>query len=256
VIWDIVFGVPIVGLIAFAVVLRYGLAFPRFGRWLEKSWGLRSPVKGPVYTIFGLGAGRRLVRLVRQTGTERLMSHLSGPQMSGGPVARSHRIDGTILAAGRLPNDRSFAILGTPGEFGHSDAFELAAEVQGTGKPGLDGGISSFVPEQFPGILAYAVAMRSAPEPYALVYGLLRDANDEVVARNGAALRTFERRPIPAGLSTGSVLVYLPSASVPDEIEVRSPTGETLMLRRPDAALMERCPPGASGTVIVVPDGN
>jgi hypothetical protein len=34
--WEIIFSVAIVALFTFIIILRWGSAFPRFGRWLDK----------------------------------------------------------------------------------------------------------------------------------------------------------------------------------------------------------------------------
>jgi hypothetical protein len=70
------------------------------------------------------------------------------------------------------------------------------------------------------------------PHEYAILYGVLRDPRDEVLAREGAQTTVFGKARIPAILRARGVLAYLALQSVPSEVLVRSPAGKTVAVEK------------------------
>lgn len=63
------------------------------------------------------------------------------------------------------------------------------------------------------------------PHQYSILYGLLRQPRDTVLAKIGGRLVPVSRVRLPSSLHAAGVLVYLASVGQPEEILVRSPDG-------------------------------
>jgi hypothetical protein len=70
------------------------------------------------------------------------------------------------------------------------------------------------------------------PQEYAVLYGVLHDPRDTVLARSAGQLTPFREAPIPALLRAGGVLAYSGLKGVPAEVLVRSPAGKTIAVER------------------------
>jgi hypothetical protein len=141
------------------------------------------------------------------------------------------------LAHGSLPQGPSFTIRGEGYRKLGADHFELKLEVSneellfggggegGSLEGGLEGGLAIsngvqvFEPRDSSGCL---------PQPYAIVYGLLKAARDTVVARVSGALVPLRKVVIPARLHPGGVLVYGAFTRLPTELLVRNASGRTV----------------------------
>jgi hypothetical protein len=66
------------------------------------------------------------------------------------------------------------------------------------------------------------------PEPYAIVYGLLKAPRDTVLARVSGKLVPLRKVAIPARLRAGGVLAYGAFSPLPSELLVRSPAGKII----------------------------
>ncbi len=133
------------------------------------------------------------------------------------------------LAHGSLPKGPSFTIRGDGYRKLGADHFELKLEVSneellfGGGDGGsLDGniaipnGVRVLEPQSSSGCL---------PEPYAIVYSLLKAPRDTVLARVSGTLVPLRKVVIPARLHPGGVLVYGAFTPLPTELLVRNPSG-------------------------------
>ena len=69
------------------------------------------------------------------------------------------------------------------------------------------------------------------PREYAILYGVLRDPRDTVLARGTSGLTPFRHAAIPAVLHAHGVLAYVGLQGVPSEIIVRGPEGKTLYVQ-------------------------
>jgi hypothetical protein len=66
------------------------------------------------------------------------------------------------------------------------------------------------------------------PQPYAIIYGLLKDPGDTVLARVSGALVPLHQVVIPAHLHADGVLVYGAFSPLPTELLVRNASGKTV----------------------------
>ncbi len=66
------------------------------------------------------------------------------------------------------------------------------------------------------------------PQPYAIIYGLLKAPGDTVLAQVGTKLVPLREVPIPRRLHAGGVLVYGEFSSIPSELLIRSPSGTAI----------------------------
>jgi hypothetical protein len=114
--------------------------------------------------------------------------------------------------------------------------FELKLEVSNEGSL-FGGGGESFIPEGelIPGESERARRMFTPrassgclPQPYAIVYGVLRARGDTVLARVSGELVPLREVPIPAHLHAGGVLVYGAFSPLPTELLLRDAHGTTI----------------------------
>jgi hypothetical protein len=66
------------------------------------------------------------------------------------------------------------------------------------------------------------------PEPYAIVYGLLKASRDTVLAQVSGKLLPLRKVAIPARLHAGGVLAYGAFSPLPSELLVRTPSGKII----------------------------
>jgi hypothetical protein len=66
------------------------------------------------------------------------------------------------------------------------------------------------------------------PQPYAIVYGVLKARRDTVLARVAGRLVPLRKVPIPARLHAGGVLAYGAFAPMPTELLIRGPSGTSV----------------------------
>jgi hypothetical protein len=137
------------------------------------------------------------------------------------------------LAHGSLPQGPSFTIRGEGYRKLGADHFELKLEVSneellfgGGGEGGsLEGsvaipnGVQVLEPQDSSGCL---------PQPFAIIYGLLKAPRDTVFARVSGALVPLRKVAIPARLHPGGVLVYGAFTPLPTELLVRNASGKTV----------------------------
>lgn len=143
-----------------------------------------------------------------------------------------------ILVHSRVPRGPAFSIKGEAYRFLGHIHFALAVEVTN----GAGGGESPS--GRKPSLFSWAVWRACKPHPYAILYGLLKNPSDTVLARTAGTLRRLRRAPIPAYLHAGGVLVYTASTTVPSELIVRTPSGRTVLtekLGRLGAEATETC---------------
>ena len=137
------------------------------------------------------------------------------------------------LAHGSLPRGPSFTIRGEGYRKLGADHFELKLKVSneellfsGGGEGGslegnvaLPNGVRVLEPQASSGCL---------PEPYAIVYGLLKAPRDTVLARVSGTLVQLRKVAIPRRLHPGGVLVYGDFTPLPTELLVRNQSGKTV----------------------------
>jgi hypothetical protein len=88
------------------------------------------------------------------------------------------------------------------------------------------------------------------PQPYAIVYGLLRAPNDTVLMRTAGGLVPLRKVAIPARMHAGGVLAYGAFSPLPTELLVRDTHGKTIAsanLREAAQADTETCEGEAEG---------
>jgi hypothetical protein len=78
---------------------------------------------------------------------------------------------------------------------------------------------------------AFAWTMRSGCQPheYAILYGLLRSADDTIVARSSGKLIPLKTVRLPASLHSNGELAYAQLPSVPTQLILRTPQGSTVL---------------------------
>jgi hypothetical protein len=149
-----------------------------------------------------------------------------------------------------LPRGPSFTIRAERFRKLGATYFELKAEVSeqrlfSTGGEigSLFGTESESEPGPPPGVLGHAIRVGGfgeggtfaphtsggcEPQPYAIVYGLLKVPRDVVLARVSGKLVPLRKLAIPARLHAGGVLAYGAFSPLPSELLVRSPAGKVI----------------------------
>jgi hypothetical protein len=92
----------------------------------------------------------------------------------------------------------------------------------GTGRAIVPHGNPVFEPSASSGCL---------PQPYVILYGILKAPRDTVLARVSGTLVELPKVAIPARLHAGGVLVYGALSPLPTELLVRGPSGRTIATR-------------------------
>jgi len=130
------------------------------------------------------------------------------------------------LIHSHVPGGPAFSIKGEAYRFLGHIHFALAVEI-------TNGGGGSESPSGHkPNLFSWAVWRACQPHPYAILYGLLKDPADTVLARTPGTLHALRHVAIPAHLHAGGVLVYTASATVPSELIVRTPSGKTILTEK------------------------
>jgi hypothetical protein len=174
--------------------------------------------------------------------------------------------DGIVtLAHGSLPQGPSFTIRGEGYRKLGALHFELKLAVSNDGSGGLfeAGGGSSFgtsieEPEVSDGELnpraqllgtaglpfASHASSECVPQPYVIVYGLLKAPGDTVLVRVAGTLVALQKVAIPARLHAHGVLAYGAFSPLPTELLVRDASGKTVASRNlsaPAQSNTEKC---------------
>jgi hypothetical protein len=127
------------------------------------------------------------------------------------------------IARDRVPGGPSFRIIGEHFRFLGKVEFHLKIEVARGGGGGTSGFVvgapTHFVPQ---------TASGCRPHPYTVVYGILDQRSDVVLARVRGALHELRRVRIPASLHVKGVVAYAAFSEEPSELIVRAPNGRTL----------------------------
>ncbi len=148
------------------------------------------------------------------------------------------------LVHGQVPHGPAFSIVGETYRFLGHIHFAIKVDI-------VDGGGGGESPSgRKPKLFSWALWQECKPHPYTILYGLLKRPTDTVLARIGGSLHALPRVTIPAHLHAGGVLVYLPSATAPRELQVRDPAGKTILtehLGRLAAEATETCQAKAEG---------
>jgi hypothetical protein len=120
-------------------------------------------------------------------------------------------------------------------------AAEEQTSTSGVAVPIVPNGDPQFEPSASSGCL---------PQPYVILYGLLKAPRDTVLARVSGKLVELPKVAIPAHLHVGGVLVYGALSPLPTELVIRDPNGRTLHRRDLTAAAQtstETCEGEAEG---------
>jgi hypothetical protein len=143
------------------------------------------------------------------------------------------------LVRGSAPQGPSFSIVGeryrlfgrvhtqlklrTGGGLVSSDEGEEEEE------PSAADGLIGSVPVRRTAPLDSEISAGCHPHEYSIFYGLLKQPRDTVLAKIAGKLVPVLRVHIPSSLHAGRLLVYLASASRPEELLVRAPSGKIVM---------------------------
>jgi hypothetical protein len=183
-----------------------------------------SPIPVSITELDARGRPLRTLALEPQKGCVR-----GKPTFTSGPSR--------MIASGSVPQGPTFTIIGErAGENGETH-LELRADIEGKPAEGASYIIA---------LRAKAIAAASArshaftaqtstgcrPQEYAILYGVLRDPRDTVLARNGGQLTRLRKVRIPSVLHARGVLAYAGFQGVPSEVLVRSPSGKTLSVEK------------------------
>ncbi len=191
---------------------------------------LRGPSPIPVSLVERDAQGRtlRVVRLQRIVGcSKHPLKYLPGGKRT--------------LVHGRTPQGPVFSIVGERYrlfgrvhvqlklKMGEGSASSGEGEEEGEEGPG-EGPSGSFArPVKRIEPLESEVSAGCHPHEYSIFYGLLKRPSDTVLAKVAGKLVPLRRVRIPASLHAGGVLVYLASEGQPEEVVVRSPSGQVAM---------------------------
>jgi len=142
------------------------------------------------------------------------------------------------LVRGHTPQGPSFSIVGERYRlFGrvHTQlklrtGEGLASSEEGEEEePSATDGLVESVPARRTAPLDSEISAGCHPHEYSIFYGLLKQPRDTVLAKIAGKLVPVLRVHIPSSLHAGGLLVYLASASRPEELLVRAPSGKIVM---------------------------
>lgn len=110
------------------------------------------------------------------------------------------------------------------------DAFETGVEGPEVGAGGVfNPGKQAFGPEGL--VFASHVSSGCQPEPYAIVFGVLKARGDTVLARVSGALVPLREAAIAPRLHAGGVLAYGAFSPLPTELLIQDASGKTVASR-------------------------
>jgi hypothetical protein len=126
------------------------------------------------------------------------------------------------LARGQVPGGPKFAIKGEAYAYNGPVYFSLSIELEngGGGGEGLSGSYQRFFTRAF--------WTKCSPVQYAIVYGVLKQSADRIVARVGADTVTLSTAPIPSHLHAGGVLFYGTFTTPPELLILENQQGKAL----------------------------
>lgn len=142
------------------------------------------------------------------------------------------------LVSGSTPQGPSFSIFGERYRlFGRvhtqlklETGAGLVSSAEGEEEGPSEGPFGSYaVPGKRTTPLDSEISAGCYPHEYSIFYGLLTQSRDTVMAKIAGKLVPMRRVSIPRSLHAGGLLVYLASASRPEELLVYSPRGKVLM---------------------------
>jgi hypothetical protein len=153
------------------------------------------------------------------------------------------------LVRGSTPQGPSFSIVGeryrlfgrvhTQLKLTTGEELVSSDEDEGEEEPNAADGLVGSVPVRRTTPLDSEISAACHPHEYSIFYGLLKQPRDTVLAKVAGKLVPVLRVRIPRSLHAGGLLVYLASASRPEELLVRSPSGKVLMNEDFDRAARE-----------------
>ncbi len=135
------------------------------------------------------------------------------------------------------PQMPSFTIRGEHFRKLGTDHFELKFEASneeslfGVGGGGGSFGGSVAIPNGSGRVLEPMASNGCEPQPYTIIYGLLKAPRDTVLARVSGNLVPLRKVTIPARLHAGGVLVYGAFSPLPTELIIRDASGKTVNVR-------------------------
>ncbi len=204
------------------------------GYYHQALWG-PSPIPVSLSELGAHGRVLRIVRLPRRVGCKRP------------PRPRNRLLAFHIIVSGDVPQGPRFVVVGRRGSifvggnggpvFRRHPPFARGIEIHvfvanfGSG-PSEEGNTLEIAEARarHPRPFAFRVATGCQPHEYAILYGLLRDPRDRVLARGPDGLVPLRRAPMPASLHAHGVVSYAALPAVPSEVLVRTPTGRTVLV--------------------------
>ncbi len=143
------------------------------------------------------------------------------------------------LVRGSTPQGPSFSIVGeryrlfgrvhTQLKLRTGEGLVSSDEDEEEEEPSVADGLIGSVPVRRTAPLDSEISAGCHPHEYSIFYGLLEQPRDTVLAKIAGKLVPVLRVHIPSSLHAGGLLVYLASASRPEELLVRSPSGKIVM---------------------------
>ena len=168
------------------------------------------------------GAPRRLEELGARGRVLRTIALGHTPRCPRPPVEEPKRRT-RALATGALPGGGTFTIDGTDTTYEKHASFALRAEIETlASSAGFSESSESSRPAR-----KFTPQLETACQPseFAIVYGLLRQPGDVVLARTTTGLVALRKVRIPKALHAGGVLAYAALPSVPQEVVVQTRKG-------------------------------
>ncbi len=168
------------------------------------------------------GAPRRLEELGARGRVLRTIALAHTPRCPPRPVEEPKRRT-RALATGALPGGATFTIDGTGTTYEKHTSFALRVELETFAS--FAGFSESSGSSRAPRRFTPQLETGCQPSEFAIVYGLLREPGDVVLARTTTGLVPLRKVKIPKALHAGGVLVYAALPSVPQEVVVQTRTG-------------------------------
>lgn len=193
---------------------------------------LRGPTPYPVSIVEVAEGGKalRTVKLPARTHCERR------------PATKYPKGGIRKIATGKVPHGPKFAFTGEREPHHHTLSIAIEVAINGVARAGYTplygaapGGEYLSVPEGgAPHRKPFASAVFSfcRPHEYAIVYGVVRDVKDQVLARSEGHLVRLREVRIPKSLQVPGRFAYAALKRVPRQLLLRSPSGKTVVVRR------------------------